>query len=137
MDDVELILTLFRSAGWWGVAAGAVMIMIRMFRKPGIQEQLPSRFRWDKLPPAWRLAFIVLSAAASCLVTALATGAAPAAALAATLPTTALAIVGHKATKAVGHKATPRNRKAGSIRTALDAVGALPLDHKTLYKKLQ
>lgn len=136
MVDYELLKTLYENAGLFGLAAGAAMIGIRWVRKPGVQENLPPMLNWSMWPRWVRLAAVLASALLSTFVASLAAGVAPIAGLVAAVPASIAAILGHKATKAVGHalhesaEAKAVRYRAGSIRTSLDSLGLLPLNHK-------
>jgi len=138
--DLEMLQMLYANAGWYGIAAALVTSMVRLFRHPDLQESLAPRFRWVSMPLGVRLLIILLASVATSLVASIGAGVTGWAALAAAVPTAIAAILGHKTTKLVGHTAQElaQRKKAryrpGSIRTVLDEVGVLPLNHKKLEK---
>lgn len=105
-DQIALIVDGLKQAwavgGYWGVAAAAVMLLIRIYRKEFIQNALPARFRWSNLDVGVKLALTGLAALGGTFVTAMIAGASPVTALLAALPVALGAIFGHHATELVG-----------------------------------
>lgn len=140
--DLQLVLDLFAKSGWWGAAAAAVMISIRQFRKPVVQNALPPTWRWIAWPRWVQMILIGLLSVLTTVVAALGAGTPILTALLTALPTTIAAVMGHKVTKGLGHtlqdmaedRVSPLAYRPGSIRVKMDSLGLLPLDHHRLSK---
>lgn len=124
--------------GWYGVAAAAVVLLIRGFRSESVQSVLPVVAQWSRLKRWVQLLLVFCAALLASWVTALITGMAPAAALLFSIPTALTAIGGHKATKAAGHAMTRDSirmdigYKPGKIRAAVSPI--LPMDKKAMAR---
>jgi len=156
MADFELLRASWDCLGWYGLVIGAIVIGIRQLRKPAVQGilgRVSVYLQWAGWPLWVRLALICASAGGGVALTTLVAGQGWIAAAVAALPVALGAIGTHKVTKAVGHAATlfaaikgdpvappllQAGRKAayrpGSLRTTLDSLGVLPLDHKTIKR---
>jgi hypothetical protein len=97
-----------------------------------------SKLRWLNWPAGLRKAFVFVASLGATFLTALGTGQGIIAALVAAVPVAVASIVAHKITKAIGHAHTRAaltrglNYKPKGIRTSLDFMGVLPIDHHTI-----
>lgn len=143
--DIQAIIDAYGDGGWLAVAAAAVTVAIRVWRRPGVQDRLPAGYQWTHLPLLARWAIVGLGALVASVMTGLATGVSWPAACAAAVPVALAAVVGHKATKAAGHAQTRAAMRSAaergieyeptSIRTSLDTLGVLPIDRKAASPK--
>ena len=132
---MEEIQAAYQSLGLWGGVAAAVMVGIRLYRKPRIQNLLPMVLRWSTVPRWCRWILIGVVSLIASLLAALAAGTAPVTALVAAIPTAIMAVLGHKATKAVAVGVHRRADKpmpsigadySRSIVTGLGRLGVMP-----------
>lgn len=137
MEPVTLMAELVENAGLWGAAAGATILSVRWFRHDKVQRLLPEWMRWGRLHMAVRLALVGLSALATSMAAAFGAGLSPKTAAFAAIPAVITAVMGHKASKAVGH-GLQREAEYGkqtyspsAARRVLDTAGVLPLDRNS------
>ena len=140
--DLKLVMDLFEKSHWWGAAAAVVMISIRQFRRPAVQDLLPLAWRWISWPKWVQMVMVGVLSVLTTIVAALGSGTPVLGALLTAAPTMLTAIFGHKTTKAAGHalqdiaetQVSPLAYRPGSIRVKMDTLGLLPLDHHRLSK---
>lgn len=125
-------------AGWYAIAAAAVVLFIRMLRSETVQLLLPLPWQWKRLRRWVRLGIVFLTALASAWVTTLLAGHPPLAALGMAIPIAVAAIAGHKTTQAIGYAHTNASingnlaYEPGSIRTAISPI--LPIDRRAVKR---
>jgi len=137
MTGVDELAEAYAQAGWLGLAAVAVTLSLRIYRRPSIQAILPRSWRWDALPEVYHWAIVAAASGAAAALTAASTGMSWGAAVVAAVPVAVAAITGHETTKALGHRHTAAcirqhgvTYEPGVVRKALDIV--IPLDAGTL-----
>lgn len=139
---IDLLGLGWAGADWYGAAIVVVVVVIRWLRKPLVQRVLgwiSPVLLWASWPGWVRKVAILLGSLSTSLLASLGAGQTWTAALAAALPVALGAVVAHKATKMVGHGLTHSALakdlaayRPGSLRTSLDVLGLLPLNHKAL-----
>lgn len=137
MTDLETLREAYQNGGWIALAAVAVTIALRLYRKPQIQGLLPPTWQWKAMPLWMQWLVVFVCALVASWLGGIANGVPVWAALLAAVPVALGAICGHKVTKTLGHAHTDAQvekhglaYQPGSIRTALDLV--FPLDHHKL-----
>ena len=137
MTGVDELAEAYAQAGWLGLAAVAVTLSLRIYRRPSVQAVLPPQWRWNALPRVYHWVIVAAVSGAASAFTAVSTGMSWRAAIVAAIPVAIAAITGHQTTKAIGHKHTAEcirkhgvTYEPGRARRALDIV--IPLDSETL-----
>jgi hypothetical protein len=141
-EAIDLLRQGWSMAGWFGFVIAGLVLIIRWLRKPLIQHALgyiSPRLKWSKWPKWVRRVFVLFGAFVGAIFTAVLGGQSIMAAIVASLPIAIGAMGTHKITKAVGHHLTntgmakdPARYRSGSLRTSLDVIGLLPINHKML-----
>ena len=137
MTGVDELAEAYAQAGWLGLAAVAVTLALRVYRKPLIQAILPPQVRWNALPRVYHWLLVAAASGAASALTAVSTGMSWKAAVIAAVPVALGAMTGHETSKAIGHNHTAScirkhgvTYEPGALRKALDIV--VPLDSETL-----
>jgi hypothetical protein len=145
MQEAILIATQgWQTLRWYGLAIAAVVLAIRWLRKPIVQDligMITPQLCWFAWPSEVRKACVFAVSLGASFLAAMVAGQGILISLVASIPVAISAIVTHKTTKAIGHaqtrralKKNPDYRKPGGIRTSLDFLGVLPVDHKSIKK---
>jgi hypothetical protein len=102
-DELGLIVALWNTVRWWSIPVVVVMMGVRAWRHPRVQDAIPARLRWKSTPRWAQWGLIGAASLATSLATGIVSGLGWGAALWAALPVAVSAIWGHKATKLIGH----------------------------------
>lgn len=133
-DEIAVIVALWNAVGLWCIPVVAVMLGVRLYRMPQVQDSLHPRWQWATWPRWAQWGLIGVGSLAASVATGLVSGVGWTAALMAAVPVALGAIAGHKGTKAIGHtmhKAALLDDPAyepSPFRSAASLV--VPLDHR-------
>lgn len=137
--DLDLLRqALDAGVGWYGIAAAAVVLLIRLYRSAPMQAIVPLVMQWRRLRPWARLTLVFAAALLSAWVAALIAGQGPLLALGMAIPVAIAAIGSHEVTKTVGYVQTQAavaknlGYRPGAIRTALQPV--IPIDRNAMRR---
>lgn len=133
-DELGLIVALWSAVRWWSIPVVVVMVGVRGWRHPKVQQSIRPKWRWSATPRWAQWGFIGAASLATSIATGLVSGLGWGAALWAAVPVAIAAIGGHKVTKFVGHTmheaalTSDPEYKPSPFRKAASIL--VPLDHK-------